>query len=85
MLKNSPWGSKPDTTPCHRPEPESKDVAVETLPVVLGDQPSHSLSALSNLDPAKDVVQMAEAMDECTYVPHHLKKIVLAMRHFAHA
>ena len=56
--------------------------------MVLGDQCSRSLSALEDLDPAVDVVLMAEVMDECTYVKHHPKKIVLvlsAMRHFAAA
>jgi deoxyribodipyrimidine photolyase-related protein len=57
-----------------------------TLRIVLGDQCSASLSALAGLDPATDTVLMAEVMDECTYVRHHQKKIVLvlsAMRHFA--
>ena len=61
-------------------------MTVETLRIVLGDQLSRCLSALSDLDPKHDVVLMAEVMGECTYVPHHLKKIVLvlsAMRHFA--
>ena len=56
------------------------------LRMVLGDQCSHSLSALEDLDPAADVVLMAEVLSECTYVKHHPKKIVLvlsAMRHFA--
>ena len=55
---------------------------------VLGDQVSRSLSALEDLDPARDVVVMAEVLSECTYVKHHPKKIVLvlsAMRHFARA
>ena len=59
-----------------------------TLRVVLGDQLSRDLSALSDLDPERDVVLMSEVMDECTYVKHHAKKIVLvlsAMRHFAAA
>jgi deoxyribodipyrimidine photolyase-related protein len=46
------------------------------------------LSALGDLEPTMDVVLMAEVMDECTYVRHHQKKIVLvlsAMRHFAAA
>jgi deoxyribodipyrimidine photolyase-related protein len=63
-------------------------MAIETLRIVLGDQLSHSLSALSDLDPARDVVLMAEVMGECTHVPYHLKKLVLvlsAMRHFARA
>ena len=58
------------------------------LRVVLGDQCSPNLSALSDLDPALDTVLMAEVMGECTYVKHHQKKIVLvlsAMRHFARA
>ena len=61
-------------------------MTVETLRVVLGDQLSASLSALSDLIPARDVVLMAEVMGECTQVPYHLKKLVLvlsAMRHFA--
>ena len=63
-------------------------MAIETLRVVLGDQLSPSLSALTDLDPQQDVVLMAEVISECTYVPHHLKKITLvlsAMRHFARA
>ena len=58
------------------------------LRFVLGDQCSRGLSALDDLDPAHDVVLMAEVMAECTYVKHHPKKIVLvlsAMRHFARA
>lgn len=57
-----------------------------TLRVVLGDQCSDGLSALDGLDPARDVVLMAEVRSECTYVRHHKQKIALvlsAMRHFA--
>ena len=57
------------------------------LRIVLGDQCSDTLSALSDLVPG-DVVLLSEVMDECTYVKHHAKKIVLvlsAMRHFAAA
>jgi (6-4)DNA photolyase len=63
-------------------------MAVETLRVVLGGQLSPDLSALVDLDPLHDVVLRAEVMGECTYVPHHLKKITLvlsAMRHFSAA
>ena len=59
-----------------------------TLRMVLGDQVSFNISSLADLDPAKDVVLMAEVQSECTYVKHHPKKIVLvlsAMRHFAEA
>jgi deoxyribodipyrimidine photolyase-related protein len=56
------------------------------LRMILGDQLSPGLSSLSDLDPARDIVLMAEVRDECTYVRHHKQKIVLvlsAMRHFA--
>ncbi len=59
---------------------------MKTLRVVLGDQLSDSLPSLAGLDCASDLVLMAEVRDECTYVRHHKKKIVLvlsAMRHFA--
>ncbi len=55
---------------------------------MLGDQLSRGLSALADLDPARDTVLLAEVMAECTYVLHHPKKIVLSlsgMRHFARA
>ena len=57
-----------------------------TLRLVLGDQLSDRLPALDGIDPARDVVLMAEVLAECTYVRHHQKKIVLVlsgMRHFA--
>ena len=56
------------------------------LRVVLGDQLSFDLSALSDLDPVRDVVLMMEVSAEGSYVEHHKQKIVLvlsAMRHFA--
>ncbi len=56
------------------------------LRLVLGDQLSDGLSALADLDPARDVVLMAEVRDEATYVKHHKQKIALifaAMRSFA--
>jgi deoxyribodipyrimidine photolyase-related protein len=56
------------------------------LRFVLGDQLSADLSALRDIDPAKDVVLMAEVSDETRYVPHHKQKIAFilsAMRHFA--
>lgn len=59
-----------------------------TLRVVLGDQLSPGLSALRDLDPARDTVLMAEVMEECSYVPHHRAKLAMvlaAMRHFAAA
>ncbi len=57
-----------------------------TLRFVFGDQLSRTLSSLSDLDPGRDVVLMAEVPAECTYVGHHKKKIAFilsAMRHFA--
>lgn len=41
-------------------------MVVERLRIVLGDQLSGSLSALPDLDPARDAVLMAEVMGECT-------------------
>jgi len=54
--------------------------------LVLGDQLTTSLSALSGLDPTRDVVLMVEVRAEAIYVNKHKQKIafVLAsMRHFA--
>lgn len=59
---------------------------MKALRLVLGDQLTASLSALSDLDPMHDVVLMAEVMGEATYVRHHKQKIAFlfsAMRHFA--
>ncbi|MEQ8603872.1 MAG: cryptochrome/photolyase family protein [Marivibrio sp.] len=56
------------------------------LRLVLGDQLSRSVAALRDLDPARDVVLIAEVQAEASYVPHHPKKIAFlfsAMRHFA--
>jgi deoxyribodipyrimidine photolyase-related protein len=55
------------------------------LRLVLGDQLSHSLTALQDLD-ADDLVLMCEVVEEASYVKHHPKKIAFlfsAMRHFA--
>ena len=61
-----------------------------TLRLVVGDQLSAParLSSLRDLDPARDVVLMAETMSELTYVRHHKQKIVqtlAAMRRYAQA
>lgn len=53
---------------------------------ILGDQLSHELASLRDIDPAAAVVLMMEVADETTYVRHHKRKIALilsAMRHFA--
>ena len=68
------------------PPEDSPGDGVHTLRLVLGDQLSDGLAALDGLDPAHDLVLMAEVRDECTYVRHHKKKLVLVlsgMRHFA--
>lgn len=60
--------------------------AIRTLRFVLGDQLSCGISSLRDVDREHDVVMMAEVMGECSYAPHHKKKIVFAlsaMRHFA--
>lgn len=59
---------------------------VAKLRFILGDQLSHDISALADVNPARDVVLMAEVAEETTYAPHHRQKIVFilsAMRHFA--
>jgi deoxyribodipyrimidine photolyase-related protein len=59
---------------------------VTTLRFILGDQLTRDISALDGLDPARDIVLMAEVAEETTYVPHHRQKIAFilsAMRHFA--
>ena len=59
---------------------------MSTLRLVLGDQLTRTVSALEGLDPARDVVLMAEVAEEATYVPHHRQKVAFvlsAMRHFA--
>lgn len=57
-----------------------------TLRFVLGDQLSRAVSALQDIDRARDIVLMVEVREEATYVRHHKQKLVLvlsAMRHFA--
>ncbi len=56
------------------------------LRIILGDQLSHSITALKDIDAQNDVIMMCEVMEEATYVKHHKKKIAFifsAMRHFA--
>ena len=53
---------------------------------VLGDQLSHDLASLRDIDRSDAVVLLMEVSDETTYVRHHKRKIALilsAMRHFA--
>lgn len=59
---------------------------MKTLRVVLGDQLSHNLASLQDIDAKKDIILMCEVLEETQYVKHHKKKIVFlfsAMRHFA--
>ncbi|ERH53462.1 deoxyribodipyrimidine photolyase [Ectopseudomonas chengduensis] len=63
-------------------------MTVRRLILILGDQLTHGLGALEDIDPARDHVLLAEVMEEASHVPHHPKKIALifsAMRHFAEA
>lgn len=58
----------------------------KTLRLILGDQLTHSLSALEGIDVENDIVLLAEVRSEACYVKHHKKKIIFlfsAMRHFA--
>lgn len=59
---------------------------MKTLRLILGDQLTHSLPSLRNIDVKNDIVMLCETMEEATYVKHHKQKIVFtfsAMRHFA--
>jgi deoxyribodipyrimidine photolyase-related protein len=52
----------------------------------VGDLLSQGLSSLTCGDPLRNVVLMAEVMEEVSYLRHHVKKIAFvfcAMRHFA--
>ena len=68
-------------------KPGRRPAAGGALRLVLGDQISDGrLSSLRDLDPACDVVLMAEVMSEASYVRHHKQKFALvfsAMRQFA--
>lgn len=58
------------------------------LRLVLGDQLTPHLSALRGIDPAHDLILMAEVQAEATYVRHHPKKLgffFAAMRRHAEA
>jgi len=58
----------------------------KVLRLILGDQLSHDIAALVDIDKDRDVILMCEVWDEATYVKHHKKKIAFlfsAMRHFA--
>lgn len=57
-----------------------------TLRLILGDQLSHNISSLTDLNREQDTILMCEVWEEATYVMHHKKKIAFlfsAMRHFA--
>lgn len=57
-----------------------------TLRLILGDQLSHDISSLRDVNKKTDIILMCEVWDEATYVKHHKKKIAFlfsAMRHFA--
>ena len=63
-------------------------MAEKVLRFLLGDQLTRTVSSLRDVDPATDIVVMAELYDEATYVRHHKKKLAFifsAMRHFAEA
>jgi deoxyribodipyrimidine photolyase-related protein len=67
---------------------QGADAMSGTLRFILGDQLTRDLSALSDLDVARDTVLMVEVREEASYVRHHKQKIAFvlsAMRHFADA
>lgn len=63
-----------------------RDMAVQNLVIVLGDQLDRESAAFDDFDPARDLVWMAEVEEESKHVPSHKARTVLflsAMRHFA--
>lgn len=59
---------------------------MKCLRLILGDQLSHSLSSLADVDCEQDVILFCEVWEEAKFVKHHKKKIAFlfsAMRHFA--
>ena len=59
---------------------------IRHLVIVLGDQLDQNASALQDIDPQRDVIWMAEVMEESTHVPSSKQRTALflsAMRHFA--
>ena len=58
---------------------------MKTLRIIFWDQLNTRISSLKGFDKNKDIVLMAETWFDCTYVPHHKKKLVFilsCMRHF---
>ena len=56
------------------------------IAIVLGDQLNHDSTLYNQIDAAKDVVVMAEVLEEANHVWSHKARIALffsAMRHFA--
>lgn len=63
-----------------------RSVGMTMLRLMFGDHLTRSVSALSDINIATDVVLMVEAAEETRYVRHHRQKIAFilsAMRHFA--
>jgi deoxyribodipyrimidine photolyase-related protein len=59
---------------------------MSALRVVLGDQLSHDLATLADVDPGRDTILIMEVAEESAQVRFHKQKLVLvfsAMRHFA--
>ena len=59
---------------------------MNVLRLILGDQLSHKISSLQDVNKKSDIIMMCEVWQEATYVGHHKKKIAFifsAMRHFA--
>ena len=68
------------------PLPDRGAAQTMRLILLMGDQLTRGISALRDIDPARDVVLMVEVAAEAEHVPHHPQKIALifaAMRHFA--
>ncbi len=65
---------------------DREGVSIANLILILGDQLTRAISALSAANQKTDIILMVEVSEEATYVRHHKKKIAFlfsAMRHFA--
>ena len=53
---------------------------MKTIRLILGDQLNFGITSLSDINPNKDLILMAELNEEATYVKHHKKKIKIRER-----
>lgn len=60
------------------------DLSVRNLVLILGDQLTDSLAALSDFDATRDLILMVEVRAEAIYVNKHKQKIAFVLAAIAH-